>query len=146
MGPPITPKFGRKCDRGGKKNGPNFFGGDFCQKADKTFRQNIPNLKNRLKKSFFFSGLQEQEVRICVQPNFPIIILILLNGFRKFVISMGPNTSVVQSLWIPDNDKRGRHRLCSPSDGGPGPPCQLCILLFLVSNIIELAVECIVKT
>ena len=41
------------------------------------------------KKSFFFSELQEVEVRICVQPNFPIIILILLNGFHKFGRSRG---------------------------------------------------------
>ena len=45
------------------------------------------------KKSFFFSELQEVEVRICVQPNFPIIILILLNGFHKFARSRGLNSS-----------------------------------------------------
>ena len=49
--------------------------------------------KNRFKKSFFFSELQEHEVRICVQTNFPIIIPILLNGYHKFAKSMGPNTS-----------------------------------------------------
>ena len=52
------------------------------------------NLKNRLFISFFLLELQELEVRICVQPNSPIIILILLNGFHKFVMFMGPNTSV----------------------------------------------------
>ena len=65
------------------------FGGDFCQKTDQTSGRNIPNPKNRLKKSFFFSGLQELEVRICVQPNFPIIILILLNRSHKFQGSRG---------------------------------------------------------
>ena len=39
-------------------------------------------LIDRLPKYFFLSKLQELEVRICVQPNFPIIILILLNGFH----------------------------------------------------------------
>ena len=37
----------------------------------------------KLKKSFSFSELQVLEVRICVQPEFPIIILILLNEFHK---------------------------------------------------------------
>ena len=41
---------------------------------------------------YFFSELKEVEVRICVRPNFPIINLILLNGFYKFAKSMGPNT------------------------------------------------------
>ena len=39
---------------------------------------------------FFLSELQELEVRLCVQPKSLIIILILLNGFRKFVMSTGP--------------------------------------------------------
>ena len=43
--------------------------------------------------SLFLSELHELEFRICVQPNSPIIILILLNGFHKFAMSMGPNTS-----------------------------------------------------
>ena len=47
----------------------------------------------KLNKSFFFSGLQELEVQICVQPNFPIIILILLNRFHKFPRSRGLNSS-----------------------------------------------------
>ena len=46
------------------------------------------------KKYFIFSELQELEVRICVQPNFPIIFLILLNGFHKFQRSRGLNSSV----------------------------------------------------
>ena len=45
--------------------------------------------RKKIKKYFFFSELQELEVRICVQPNFPIIILILLNGFHKFQGSRG---------------------------------------------------------
>ena len=43
---------------------------------------------------FFFSELQELEVGICVEPNFPIINMNLLNGLHKFVRSTGPNTSV----------------------------------------------------
>ena len=54
--------------------------------------------QNKLPDSFFLWELQELEVRIYVHSNFPIIILILLNGFSKFVISMGPNTRIVQSL------------------------------------------------
>ena len=40
-------------------------------------------------RNFFFlfgaSELQELEVRIRVQPNFPIMILILLKGFHQFL-------------------------------------------------------------
>ena len=43
----------------------------------------MPNPQKRFKEKFF-SELQELEVRICVQLNFPIIILILLNQFHKF--------------------------------------------------------------
>ena len=49
--------------------------------------------KNRLFASFFLSELHELEVRICVQPKTPIIILILFNRFHKFSVSMGRNTS-----------------------------------------------------
>ena len=45
------------------------------------------------KKIFFSSELQELEVRICVKPNFPITVLILLNGFHKFPRSRGLNSS-----------------------------------------------------
>ena len=38
------------------------------------------------------SELQELEVRICVQLNFPIVTLILLNGFHKFQWSRGLNS------------------------------------------------------
>ena len=44
----------------------------------------ILRIKRTDKKYFLLSELQEVEVRICVQPNFPIMILILLNGFHKF--------------------------------------------------------------
>ena len=63
---------------------PKFFGFLFCQNANKTAGQNIQNPKNRLPKSCPLSEPQELEVRICVQPNFPITILILLNRFHKF--------------------------------------------------------------
>ena len=65
-----------------------FFSG-FCQKADWTSGQNIPNPKYRLPKSFFLLELQEFEIRTCVQPSAPIIILILLPAFQKFAMSMG---------------------------------------------------------
>ena len=45
-------------------------------------------------KSFFFSKLQELEPRNCVQPNFPILILILLNRFHKSPRTKGLNSSV----------------------------------------------------
>ena len=77
----------RFCDGGGQKTANNFFG-HFCQKASETSGQNTPNPKNRLPKSILLSELQELEVRICEQPNSPIIILILLNWFHKFAISM----------------------------------------------------------
>ena len=53
----------------------------------------MPSPKNRFKKSFFFLELQELEVRICVQPNFSIITLILLNRFHKFQRSRELNSS-----------------------------------------------------
>ena len=49
--------------------------------------------------------LQKLDVRICVQPNYPIIILMMLNGFYKFAITMGPNTSDQIGL---DRWSRGR--------------------------------------
>ena len=64
----------------------------FCQKANKTSGQNIQNPKNRLPKSCPLSEPQELEVRICMQPNFPIIILILLNRNHKFHRSRGLNS------------------------------------------------------
>ena len=62
----------------------------------------MPNPKNRLFIYFFLSELQELEVWICVQPNAPIIVLILLNGFHKFAISMWPKTSdtCISESWI----------------------------------------------
>ena len=47
-----------------------------------------------------FSGLQELEVRICVQPDFPIIILILLTDFHKFSKPRGPNISAPRKLLV----------------------------------------------
>ena len=90
---PITPKFDQKFDRGGQKIGKEKFLGHFHEQADSTSGQNIPNPKNRLPKSFFLSKVQELEVRNCAQPNSPIIIMILLNRFHEFAISMGLNTS-----------------------------------------------------
>ena len=48
-----------------------------------------PNCARRppAKRSVRSFRLQELEIRICVQPNFPIIILILLNGFHEHVIA-----------------------------------------------------------
>ena len=40
-----------------------------------------------------FSELQQLEVGFRVQPNIPIVILILLTGFYRFLKYMGPNTS-----------------------------------------------------
>ena len=78
------------------KNPPKFFFFRFfCQKADLTSGKYMPHPQYRIKKSFLFSELQELEVRICVQPNFPIIILILLNGFKKFQRSRGLNSGVM---------------------------------------------------
>ena len=51
--------------------------------------QNILNTRKWLPKSFFLSELQELEVWICVQPKFPIIILILLKtGFINPMMMM----------------------------------------------------------
>ena len=47
-----------------------------------------------------FSELQELEVRICVQPDFPIIILILLTDFHKFSKPRGPNISAPRKLLV----------------------------------------------
>ena len=91
-----NPKILLKMWQGGPKKQPIFFS-PFRQKVDFTSWQNIPSPKNWLPKSFFLLELQEFEVRICVQPNFPIIILILLNGFHRFPRSRGLNSS--------DNDK-----------------------------------------
>ena len=87
----ITPFFGQKRSPGG---GQNCFWAIFVNRPIKPLGKIFQTQKNRFKKSFFFSELQEHEVRICVQPNFPIIILILLNGFHKFAMSMGPNTNI----------------------------------------------------
>ena len=63
----------------------------------------ILRIKRTDKKYFLLSELQEVEVRICVHPNFPIIILILLTAFHKFARSREPNTSV---LWIDEGRSR----------------------------------------
>ena len=55
--------------------------------------------KNRSQKYFFFFGaseLQELDVRIRLQPNFPIMIQILLKDFHQFLKSRGANTSVIR--------------------------------------------------
>ena len=54
----------------------------------KIFRTRKPIIK-----ILSFSELQELKVRIRVQPNFPIIILILLTAFHKFAVSREPYTS-----------------------------------------------------
>ena len=58
----------------------------------------ILRIKRTDKKYFLLSELQEVEVRICVQPNFPIMNLILFTAFHKFARSRGPNTSVLIAL------------------------------------------------
>ena len=82
--------FGQKRSPGG---GQNCFWAIFVNRPIKPLGKIFQTKKNRFKKSFFFSELQEHEVRICVQTNFPIIIPILLNGYHKFAKSIGPNTS-----------------------------------------------------
>ena len=54
--------------------------------------------KNRSQFFFLFgaSELQELEVLFHVQPNFPIMIQILLKGFHQFLKSRGPNTRVIR--------------------------------------------------
>ena len=56
-----------------------------------------PPKKKKLKKSVFFSELQALEVWICVQANFPVIVLILLNGIHKFQ----------RSWWLNSRGRRG---------------------------------------
>ena len=76
-----------------------------------------PFLSTGQKKQIIFiflyrSELREVEVRMCVQPNSPIIILILLNGFHKFAMSIRANTAVglhgemSHSDWHWQKDKR----------------------------------------
>ena len=83
----ITPFFGQKRSPGG---GQNCFWAIFVNRPIKPLGKIFQTQKNRFKKSFFFSELQEHEVRICVQTNFPIIIPILFNGFHEFAKSIGP--------------------------------------------------------
>ena len=47
---------------------------------------------------WFFSELKKQIAKIffLVQPNFPIMIQILLKGFHQFLKSRGPNTSLIR--------------------------------------------------
>ena len=71
-----------------------FFLGGVVKRPIKPLGKIYRTQKNRLPKSCPLSELQELEVRICVQPKFPIIILILLNGFHKFPRSRGLNSSV----------------------------------------------------
>ena len=54
--------------------------------------------KKQIAKIFLLFGaseLQELDVRIRVQPNFPIMIQILLKDFHQFLKSRGANTSVI---------------------------------------------------
>ena len=90
---------GQKSNGGGQNNGQGVFG-HFCEEADKTSGQNIRNPKNTLQKSFFLSELQEFDVWIRVQPNFPIAILSMLTGFHKFAKSMGSNTRVGRRVFL----------------------------------------------
>ena len=87
---PYNPLFGQKRPLVDTKMGQKFFW-LFLSKD----RLNLwaRYSKPKRKKSFFFSELQELKVRICEQPNFPIIILILLNGFHKFARSRELNSS-----------------------------------------------------
>ena len=90
----MSPKFGRKFDREGQKIKKNWPFSSICR-LNLLAKYSEP--KNRLPKSFFHSELQELEVRICVQPNSPIIILILLTAFHKFAMSMGANHQCYKS-------------------------------------------------
>ena len=60
----------------------------FVNKLIKLLGKKFPNQKDWFKRSFFLSKLQELEVGICVQPNSPIMILILLKRFPKLAESM----------------------------------------------------------
>jgi len=71
----------------------NYFFG-FLSKGRLNLLAKYSEPKKQIAKKFFLSELQELEVRICVQPNFPIIIPILLNGFHKFQRSRGLYSSV----------------------------------------------------
>ena len=88
----------------------------------------------------FFSELQELEVRICAQPNFPIIILILLNGFHKFARSMGPNTSVY-GLCLTAFPQKGYKSLIIPFfcnqvyHKGPPHPLLSWLLIFFLNFV-----------
>ena len=68
--------------------------------------QGIKNPKNKLKKYSFFSELQEVEVRISVQPNFPIINLILLTVFHKFARSRGGGANTIEVMIGLGSDKK----------------------------------------
>ena len=70
--------------------------------------------KNRLPKSFFLLELQEFEVRICVQPNSPITILILLQclqSSRSQVGGSNPDSSVEEKFQKTLNPWAGRSQL-----------------------------------
>ena len=62
----------------------------FVKRAIKLLGKMFKTQKKITKK---FSELQQLEVGFRVQPNFPIVILILLTGFYRFLKYMGPNTS-----------------------------------------------------
>ena len=92
---PMTPIFGQKCDREGQKPPTNIFC-PLLSKGQLNLWAKYSEPKKMDLKKVCFSMLQELDVRICVQPNFPIIILSLLTGFHKFAKSMWPNTN---GLW-----------------------------------------------
>ena len=90
LAPPNNPKIWPKTCPGGSKNW-SIFLWQFCQNTDKTCGQDIKNLTKIRKIFFFFLGLEEVKVRICVRLNCPILNLILLTAFHKFARLRGPN-------------------------------------------------------
>ena len=90
LAPPNNPKIWPKTCPGGSKNW-SIFLWQFCQNTDKTCGQDIKNLPKIRKIFFFFLGLEEVKVRICVRLNCPILNLILLTAFHKFARLRGPN-------------------------------------------------------
>ena len=118
----------------------------FVNRPIKPLGKKFQTKKTDLKKNSL-SELQELEVGICVQPNFPIINMNLLNGLHKFARSMGPNTSVY-GLCLTAFPKKGYKSLIIPFfcnqvyHKGPPHPLLSWLLIFFLNFVCLPHIRC----
>ena len=90
---PYDPLFSQKRLPGGQIS----FFAIFVKRPNKPLGKRFQTQKTDWKISFFFPELQELEVRICVQPNFPIMGRSPQNGT---VVSGGCQNKVTSFWWL----------------------------------------------